>query len=307
MTTPMGNDELIARLRWLIGDSRGGKVEMQRETARTILSALESRPAPTEEREVIAYLSRHPDFGEEIHEMPSSPADIAEGWVDYPLVILATDTTPSRDEEGSVDREAVLREIWLEAHETIPRDGKDAAFAALGRILQITSRALKTSTPETQTVEGGGQGTGHPGLDTENAAWAWLDKKFGTPSDDPVDRAYDASEMVDAFHAGKAHRRPTPPERARVLEEALRPMSSAPRDRTFILARFRVPDDHAQARFNGRWFSIFHEGVTPSGFDLGWALYPGYGGVPDDHFDGWMPCPDAALSASPTEVVEGKD
>ena len=45
------------------------------------------------------------------------------------------------------------------------------------------------------------------GIDIETSAWAWLEKKFGTESDNPVDRAYDASEMVDAFHAGFAYRR----------------------------------------------------------------------------------------------------
>lgn len=41
------------------------------------------------------------------------------------------------------------------------------------------------------------------GRDTEADAWAWLERKFGTESDDPVDRAYAADEMVDAFHAGR--------------------------------------------------------------------------------------------------------
>lgn len=44
-------------------------------------------------------------------------------------------------------------------------------------------------------------------IDTETVAWAWLEKRFGTESDDPVDRAYAADEMIDAFHAGAVHRR----------------------------------------------------------------------------------------------------
>lgn len=44
------------------------------------------------------------------------------------------------------------------------------------------------------------------GVDRENAAWAWLEREYGTEADDPVDRAYDASEMVNAFHAGHAFR-----------------------------------------------------------------------------------------------------
>jgi hypothetical protein len=48
------------------------------------------------------------------------------------------------------------------------------------------------------------------GVDCETAAWAWLERKFGTENEDPCDRAYAADEMVDAFHAGAAH---TPPSR----------------------------------------------------------------------------------------------
>lgn len=44
------------------------------------------------------------------------------------------------------------------------------------------------------------------GVETETAAWDWLETKFGTEADDPVDRAYAADEMVDAFHAGAGWR-----------------------------------------------------------------------------------------------------
>lgn len=81
----------------------------------------------------------------------------------------------------------------------------------------------------------------------------------------------------------------------------MRPMSEAPRDRSFILALYRPPEGHREARFRERWFSVFHEGVTPSCYDMGWALYPGYGGVPDDHFAGWMPLPDSDANPTPPE------
>lgn len=48
------------------------------------------------------------------------------------------------------------------------------------------------------------------GNDVEASAWAWLDQTFGSESDDPVDRAYAADEMVDAFHAGRAALATTP-------------------------------------------------------------------------------------------------
>lgn len=80
------------------------------------------------------------------------------------------------------------------------------------------------------------------------------------------------------------------------MEAELRSMDTAPRDRSSILARYNPEDDHLEARFKGRWFVIFHEGVTEDGYDMGWALYPGYGGVSARHFDGWLPLPNAALN-----------
>lgn len=85
--------------------------------------------------------------------------------------------------------------------------------------------------------------------------------------------------------------------RIEALEGALRPMSEAPRDR-FILAMYRSVDGH-RAHMDGRVFTVRHEGKTVSDFDLGWALYPGYGGVPDVSFYGWMDMP-AALAKAPT-------
>lgn len=54
------------------------------------------------------------------------------------------------------------------------------------------------------------------GNDVEASAWAWLDQTFGSESDDPVDRAYAADEMVDAFHAGRAALTTTPAPREKL-------------------------------------------------------------------------------------------
>lgn len=86
----------------------------------------------------------------------------------------------------------------------------------------------------------------------------------------------------------------------------LRPMSEAPRDQSMILARYNPRDDHPDVRFKGRWFSIWHEGVTEGGYDMGWALYPGYGGVSDANFDGWLPLPDAIRTLSIKETGNGE-
>lgn len=88
------------------------------------------------------------------------------------VTALATDTTPSRDEEGSVDREAVARTIdpiAFKSHEEMIayclRQGdseemaKRYADGAYGRTVDEAYAkadailALKTSTPETQTVD----------------------------------------------------------------------------------------------------------------------------------------------------------
>jgi Lar family restriction alleviation protein len=71
-----------------------------------------------------------------------------------------------------------------------------------------------------------------------------------------------------------------------------RPMESAPRDRTYILARVAPRDgDDRWGYLSGRCFVIRHEERTPSGYDLGWSVFPGFGGVSDDWFEGWLPLP----------------
>ena len=80
-----------------------------------------------------------------------------------------------------------------------------------------------------------------------------------------------------------------------------RDMASAPRDGSYILAM--VGDASGQfEHLNGRCFVIRHEGKTPSDFDLGWSLHPGFGGCDDGWFTGWSPLPQAeARSARPAD------
>jgi len=70
------------------------------------------------------------------------------------------------------------------------------------------------------------------------------------------------------------------------------PIETVPKDGTYILAIVAPNDSYQLARHAGRCFVIRHEGLSePSGYDMGWALYPGYGGVPDYVFSHWMPLP----------------
>jgi hypothetical protein len=73
-------------------------------------------------------------------------------------------------------------------------------------------------------------------------------------------------------------------------------IASAPRDRTHVLVKVR-DDAFADSHFRhyaGRCFVAFHEGVSSgSGYDLGWALFPGFGGVSGGELEGWMPLPAA--------------
>jgi hypothetical protein len=50
-------------------------------------------------------------------------------------------------------------------------------------------------------------------------------------------------------------------------------------------------------------FSIRHEGQTTSGHDLGWSLFPGFGGAPDYWFAGWRPLPEPPASLTSEEGV----
>lgn len=68
-------------------------------------------------------------------------------------------------------------------------------------------------------------------------------------------------------------------------------MSKAPRDGSYILAIVAPNRGRHLEHQAGRVFSIRHEGKTASDFDLGWAVYPGFGGASDHDFCAWMPMP----------------
>ena len=74
-------------------------------------------------------------------------------------------------------------------------------------------------------------------------------------------------------------------------------LADAPKDGTHILAQYKALDGERNSFWDGRWFVISHAGQTTSGYDMGWNLFPGYGGCSDHNFYGWLPLPAAALRA----------
>lgn len=76
-------------------------------------------------------------------------------------------------------------------------------------------------------------------------------------------------------------------------------IASAPKDGSYIIAVVAPNDSRHLRHFAGRAFVIRHEGTTMmSGYDMGWAVYPGYGGAADHMFSHWMPLPAPPLPAT---------
>lgn len=84
-----------------------------------------------------------------------------------------------------------------------------------------------------------------------------------------------------------------------------RDIASAPRDGTPVLAVVSGATGRWE-HLNGRSFVIHHEGQTRSGFDLGWSVYPGFGGVSDHWFAHWMPLPAPTSSGEQSSQSEPK-
>ncbi|MEN5147219.1 hypothetical protein [Brevundimonas diminuta] len=71
-----------------------------------------------------------------------------------------------------------------------------------------------------------------------------------------------------------------------------RPIETAPRDGRYILAMMTGADDRWE-HLNGRAFVIRNRSLSADDYDLGWDVYPGFGGVSDRWFSGWLPLPPA--------------
>ncbi len=71
---------------------------------------------------------------------------------------------------------------------------------------------------------------------------------------------------------------------------AWQPIETAPKDGGFILAVVAPNTSQFMQHHAGRVFVIRHEGVL-DGYNLGWSVYPGFGGATDANFTHWMPLP----------------
>lgn len=69
-------------------------------------------------------------------------------------------------------------------------------------------------------------------------------------------------------------------------------IESAPKDGRYVLAVVAAGRGRHLGHQAGRAFVIRHEGTTSSGYDLGWAVYPGFGGASDCDFSHWQPLPE---------------
>lgn len=134
---------------------------------------------------------------------PTTPADYATAFYDLAKMmgLSARDQSPKEVWEMEMrPRLAAMLPTPADIGKLVERlrdwpacGGNDALSASyVGALLSEAAAALSAS-------------TAGRGVEIESAAWAWLEKRFGTENDDPVDRAYAADEMVDAFHAGCAH------------------------------------------------------------------------------------------------------
>ena len=68
------------------------------------------------------------------------------------------------------------------------------------------------------------------------------------------------------------------------------PIETAPKDGSYILVQVVATAD--AIRWPGRCFVARHEGLVDT-YDLGWSLFPGFGGIADETLAYWMPLPKA--------------
>lgn len=82
-----------------------------------------------------------------------------------------------------------------------------------------------------------------------------------------------------------------------------RPIETAPRDRTRILAITGEIADERFSHWSHREFVVFHLGyANKTGMDLGWALFPGFNCC-DDWLAAWQPLPTAAAPLEQNEAL----
>lgn len=131
--------------------------------------------------------------------------------------------------------------------------------------------------------------------------WIWFDPRRGNKADREAasDHIATIEDAIEALQMEDGSSQGLKPAVSGGREDAptWRPIETAPRDGTPIVARLAQFDPGSRwEHLSGRRFVIRHEGMTASGFNLGWSIYPGLGGAPDEWIDCWSPLP-----APPTE------
>ena len=90
-----------------------------------------------------------------------------------------------------------------------------------------------------------------------------------------------------------------------IIEPQWQPIETAPKDGTYIIAVVAPSTSRFLQHHEGRAFVIRHEGFLGSGYNMGWAVYPGYGGAPDGSFTHWMPLPAPPAIRALAEEAQG--
>ena len=173
---------------------------------------------------------------------------------------------------------------------------KDSEVLSRAAELDLTKMkaVAEAATPGPWVPEKGGRGAWIKGATGEWAALSCADTDDQADANATFIATFDPPTVIALLA------------RIEALEGGWQPIETAPRDGAYIKAVVTGAVGRWE-HLNGRYFAIRHEGRTSSGFDMGWSVFPGFGGVDDSWFSSWRPLPDppaALLGDRPTSGEE---